>query len=166
MSIQDLLRASAVKRWTIVDTTRIQTLADHSYGVAVLAHEIASLLRIDPVSITVAAIFHDIDEIIIGDLPSPTKARMRNKGINYYDLCQEEIPTPVLSTTELNILTLADKIEAYVFLRDHGCGNHAAQVQSKIEIEIDEVISRFKDSEKVLIMHNIITPLENGDHVI
>ena len=44
LSIKDLLRAGHVKRWQIVRTVRDQTLAEHSFNVAMISIELAEIL--------------------------------------------------------------------------------------------------------------------------
>lgn len=72
MSIKRVMRlrdAGAVKRLHTLRTLNEQTLAAHSWGVAMLVMEVtepsAALLR--------AALVHDLHELATGDVPSPVK---------------------------------------------------------------------------------------------
>lgn len=59
--------------------TRTENVAEHSYHVAVLAHALAVISRdvfgknIDPGRVASAALYHDMPEILTGDLPTPIK---------------------------------------------------------------------------------------------
>lgn len=74
-----ILGLAYIPRWTIVPTLRHQSVAEHSWRVAVIAHELAARLRkagwegADPWGTLHAAVFHDQDEVGKGDAPSTTK---------------------------------------------------------------------------------------------
>lgn len=59
--------------------TRLETLSEHSFETAVVAHALALIRRkrfggsLSPERAAVLALFHDATEIITGDLPTPVK---------------------------------------------------------------------------------------------
>lgn len=62
--------ASAVTRYHTARTLRMQSLAEHSYGVALI------ILHLDPgatARLLAAALYHDLSEISTGDIPAPVK---------------------------------------------------------------------------------------------
>jgi len=75
--IEAVMRLSAVKRWHMLDTSRSQTLAEHSANVAMLAYLIAMkapAMYFGPATfVGMAALVHDIGEVFSGDTPTPTK---------------------------------------------------------------------------------------------
>lgn len=71
-----ILRLSHVPRWVIVPTLKTQTVADHSWRVAVISVELAQLLRAGrsfQLEAAAVAVFHDVDECLTGDVPASTK---------------------------------------------------------------------------------------------
>lgn len=72
-------RMKYITRWGLMRNTQKETLSEHSYETAVIAHALAVIGRdvfgesIDPGQITAAALFHDAPEILTGDLPTPVK---------------------------------------------------------------------------------------------
>ena len=74
-----IFRMRYIARWALMRNTRTETVEEHSYEVAVLAHALASIGRdvfhkeLDPDRAAVAALFHDAPEIITGDMPTPIK---------------------------------------------------------------------------------------------
>jgi hypothetical protein len=74
------LRATEVKRWTIVALTRPQSLAEHQYRVYHIACAIAEAIGVDHHnSLDMAAIerwalAHDLHEVLTGDIPATAKA--------------------------------------------------------------------------------------------
>lgn len=137
MSYLNLLRLGEVKRWHTIETAGAQTVADHSFRVAVIAMELAHRLGIiiDADFITYA-IFHDAGEDRIGDPPSPLGAwsevakaalsdvqrRLANVDINsvYHE-------RGGVSQTCQMIVKLADMMEAAVWLQSHAVGKYSEE---------------------------------------
>lgn len=76
-AMEMIVRMSSVKRWHMVDTTRTQTLAEHSMNVALLAWYIARTCPegyfMSPDRAAVVGLLHDIEESVTGDIQSITK---------------------------------------------------------------------------------------------
>jgi 5'-deoxynucleotidase YfbR-like HD superfamily hydrolase len=127
MKINDILRASGVTRWHIVRMVRPQSLAEHTFDVVMVARAIASIAGIDDYEIIKAALLHDLDEIVTGDIPTPTKVRARANGWELNDL-YKSITGRELSPDESLIIRLADKLADLYWLWLHAVGPHANQV--------------------------------------
>ncbi len=74
-----LMRMKYITRWALMRNTRAENICEHSYDVATLTHALAVLentrfngnIRVkDAVMI---ALYHDVPEILIGDMPTPVK---------------------------------------------------------------------------------------------
>ena len=73
-------RMRNITRWGLMRNTFSENLTEHSYMTAVLAHALALIRREilkldgpDPDRCAVAAMYHDVSEILTGDLPTPIK---------------------------------------------------------------------------------------------
>ena len=79
MNFYDLMRASHVKRWHIVNTSKEQNLAEHQWNVTVIGLRLYELTegREPPAGFIAALMFHDVAEIRYGDIPTPGKAFIR-----------------------------------------------------------------------------------------
>ena len=73
-------RMRYITRWGLMRNTFAENIQEHSHQVAVLAHALAlirrDILRLptpDPDRCAVAALYHDVSEILTGDLPTPIK---------------------------------------------------------------------------------------------
>lgn len=72
-------RQKYITRWALMRNISPETLSEHSAEVAILAHALALIgNRIygashNPDRIACAALFHDVPEVITGDLPTPIK---------------------------------------------------------------------------------------------
>ncbi|MDR0915033.1 MAG: 5'-deoxynucleotidase [Oscillospiraceae bacterium] len=74
-------RIKLINRWGLMQNTRPENLAEHSLQVAMLAHCLVLLHnancedadKISVEKVVLAALYHDVSEIITGDLPTPVK---------------------------------------------------------------------------------------------
>jgi 5'-deoxynucleotidase len=154
LTLTEQLRAGHVKRWQIVQTSRTQTLAEHSFHVCILAGELALHgkwpgLQVPQQRLELMhwAMFHDLIEVKTGDLASPFKECLRQAGGESIINDAEKIADPdyharhmrVKGTPIETIVKLADMIEAAYFLQDNGVGIHAKEVLIRIEQSINQL---------------------------
>lgn len=132
MRIHELLRAQDVKRWGIVRMAKQQTLAEHSFNVAMIARAFAKVLDVNDEQITKAALCHDLDEIKTGDIPTPFKDAAREQGVELNDIYQHATGR-TLSMRDEKIIKLADIVEAAWFCHEYGMGNHAENVFAELD---------------------------------
>lgn len=145
LGIADLLRAQHVKRWTTVQLSHDQSLAEHSFNVAILAMELASRIFKDVEdvnSVGAYALAHDVDEIITGDIPTPTKRRLQEVSPKVDDLLttNSRAASVFLEETEhldlvmkREIIKIADAIETAFHVKQFAVGVHACQVACEVE---------------------------------
>lgn len=74
-----VFRQKYIRRWGLMRNITTETLAEHSYEVAVTAHALALIGNrlfgrdYDPDRTATLALFHDAPEVFTGDLPTPVK---------------------------------------------------------------------------------------------
>ncbi|MBE6688126.1 MAG: 5'-deoxynucleotidase [Ruminococcaceae bacterium] len=74
-----LFRMKNIARWGLMQCTRTENLSEHSLETAFLAHCLAVIgvtklgKDYDPQKIAVAAMYHDMSEVLTGDMPTPVK---------------------------------------------------------------------------------------------
>ncbi|MBQ3074773.1 MAG: 5'-deoxynucleotidase [Clostridia bacterium] len=131
-----LFQMKNIARWGLMYNTRQENLSEHSMECAVLAHALALIgnrhfgKKLDPTRILAAALFHDMNEVLTGDLPTPIK--YYNDGIKesykeierislekMLSLLDEETAGEYKSLLELTaeeerIVKGADKLCAYI----------------------------------------------------
>jgi hypothetical protein len=163
MTIQDLVRIQDVKRWTVVNMTRTQSVAEHTCLVFFIAVELATRIGISMNSATMQeimlrAMLHDIDEIHSGDIPTPAKNRM-GQGTRY-GLSRFADKQGVGCAARL-IVKMADFIETSEFIGQYGEGVHAVQVMGHIEGEMHDFMQSLPEDYKAA-MKSVLTDLCMG----
>ncbi len=74
-----LSRMKYINRWALMRNTRTENICEHSHDVAVLAHALALLQNkrfggtVDAQACVMLSVYHDVPEILTGDLPTPVK---------------------------------------------------------------------------------------------
>ena len=74
-----LARMKYITRWSLMHSTRAESLSEHTCDTALLAHLLCLIAKhytgtpCRPEVVAVAALYHDAPEIITGDMPTPIK---------------------------------------------------------------------------------------------
>ena len=74
-----LSRLRWIKRWGLTRNAEPENVMEHSWEVAVVAHALALIRNqyfmgtVDANAIATAALYHDVSEVLTGDLPTPIK---------------------------------------------------------------------------------------------
>ncbi len=74
-----LSRMKYIFRWSLMRNTRTENICEHSQEVAILAHALALLQnrrfggKVNVEEVVLLAMYHDVPEILTGDLPTPVK---------------------------------------------------------------------------------------------
>ena len=72
-------RMKYIDRWALMRNTERENLSEHSLETAVIAHALAVLgntrfgRQVDPERVALLAVYHDVPEILTGDMPTPVK---------------------------------------------------------------------------------------------
>jgi 5'-deoxynucleotidase YfbR-like HD superfamily hydrolase len=126
--ILKLREGGAVRRYHTARTNRVQTVADHSHGVACLLCILVSNPRSQLLQ---AALYHDMAECVTGDAPATAKWKspalsialedMEGDFAAFYGLAQ------ALSAEECRMLKIADLLELVIWnIEDFRMGNEYA----------------------------------------
>ena len=108
-----LRKGGAVKRWHTISNAKEQTVAAHSWGVAVIIMELWPDSRAD---LIYASLLHDVPEQLIGDVPAPTKwahprlaKELSLAEETFWDIVK--VKFPALTSEEVLKLKIADMME-------------------------------------------------------
>lgn len=159
-----LARMKYITRWSLMHSTRAESLSEHTCDTALLAHTLCLIARrytgtpCRPKTVAVSALYHDAPEIITGDLPTPVKyhsatlrdaykAMERESVASMTAMLPDELAEEVapfltgelLTAEETKLLKAADRLSALVkCLEEQRSGNHefdAALAQQKAALK-------------------------------
>ena len=140
-------RLRYIRRWGLMRSVMPENDAEHSLQVAMIAHALAVIGRdaygrdVNPEHVLALGVYHDVSEVITGDMPTPVKYQTDELRRSYKDvermanerllsmLPDELRPayTPYLSAPEdydRQLLKAADSISAYLkCLEEKRAGN-------------------------------------------
>ena len=74
-----LSRMKFIRRWSLMHSTYPENVQEHSLQVALVTHMLAVIRNrlfsgeVDPERAATLALYHDVGEVLIGDLPTPVK---------------------------------------------------------------------------------------------
>lgn len=90
-----LSRLRWIKRWGLKRNAHEENVMEHSWEVSVIAHTLALIKNryfngtVDANAIATAALYHDITEVITGDLPTPIKYHSKQITAAYKQIEQQ-----------------------------------------------------------------------------
>ncbi|HPJ02885.1 MAG TPA: 5'-deoxynucleotidase, partial [Candidatus Limiplasma sp.] len=155
-------RLKLIQRWGLMRNTIPENDMEHSMQCAMIAHALAVLANtrhgntLDPETVTTLALYHDVGEVLTGDLPTPVKYKnaeikkayktieaMANRqllGMLPPDLRDAYNPylMPDKQSYEWKLVKAADRICAYIkCVEEKKAGNlEFLQAQTSIEKSI------------------------------
>lgn len=133
-----LNRMKYIKRWSLMRSVREENIMEHSQQVAVIAHALALINNkiygksVDISKVVMLAQYHEVSEVITGDLPTPIKYFNPEIKSAYKDLEKHAserlinmLPTelkdeynqyilPETDSEEYKIVKCADRLSAYL----------------------------------------------------
>lgn len=161
-------RLKWIKRWGLKRNTEDENVMEHSWQVATIAHALALIHNedfggdIDANAVATAALYHDVSEIITGDLPTPIKYHSEKIRDAYKQIeleAEEELlgllPSklqryyrPLLISHEINpevevFIKSADIISAYI-----KCQQEVAAGNIEFQAALEDVESRLKQQNR------------------
>lgn len=141
-------RLRYIRRWGLMRSVMPENDAEHSLQVAMIAHAIAIIGRdsygrdVNPEHVLALGVYHDVSEVITGDMPTPVKYQTQELRAAYKDVeamandrLLSMLPdqlrlayTPYLSSGKdygNQVVKAADSISAYLkCLEEKRAGNH------------------------------------------
>lgn len=131
-------RMKFIKRWQLMRSTREENIMEHSHSVAVLTHALCSIENgvfgggVNTEKAVFYALYHEVSEVMTGDLPTPVKyfnqsihgeyEKLENLAVEKIshslpeEMRGEIYPylAPDKDTLEYRFVKAADKLSAYI----------------------------------------------------
>ena len=111
-----LARMKYITRWSLMHSTRPESLSEHTCDTALMAHTLCLIARrytgtpCRPKTVAVAALYHDAPGIITGDMPTPVKYSSPGLRDAYKALEAESVD----SMTRLLPPELAEEVSPFI----------------------------------------------------
>lgn len=138
----DYLKASYIKRWGIVNAPP-QSIAEHQYRVWTLIRQWGPCIKLEDAYQKLAeewALVHDLAEIRTGDAPTPHKTPEIKSWLQ--DVEHDVYPpikmleSSIAGTEAATFCKFCDTAESILYLKLHGIGKHAADVQELLSQQL------------------------------
>lgn len=164
-----LSRMKLIERWSLMRSTKKETLMEHSAEVAILAQALAVINNevfsgnADIFKTATYALYHDTSEVLSGDLPTPVKyfnpvitSAYHNIENQFSQKLLSMLPdkvsrnykdffNPDLNSIEYKFVKIADKLSAYLkCIEEKSSGNKEFEMA---EISIKQKLDNFKCPE-------------------
>lgn len=165
-----LARMKLINRWPLMRNVSTENVQEHSLQVAMVAHALSLIKnryfggQVDPYKVATIALFHDVSEVLTGDLPTPVKysnpaiqqeykkieklAEQKLIEMTPEDFRQdyaELIDAQYHSDDECFLVKAADVICAYLkTLEELAAGNQEFDLAKK---RLDKIISAYESDE-------------------
>ncbi|MEI8209995.1 MAG: 5'-deoxynucleotidase [Methylococcales bacterium] len=174
-----LSRLRWIKRWGLKRNAHEENVMEHSWEVSVIAHTLALIKNryyngtVDANAIAAAALYHDITEVITGDLPTPIKYHSsaikeaykqieHQAELELLALLPQELQTDFaalinhdqLPEEHVKIIKAADKISAYL-----KCQAELKAGNSEFEIAAEQIalaLSELEQPEVIFFMQAFV----------
>ena len=194
-----LSRLRWIKRWGLKRNVIEENVMEHSWQVATIAHALAVIRneqfngQCAPESVATAALYHDVGEIITGDLPSPIKYHSSTITSAYKAIedeaeqeMLEQLPawmqsayTPYLRHKEMDaevaeLVKAADLISAYLKCQSELNANNQEFSRAALDIErkirklehpeVDYFMTHFVESYQLTLDELLIQHEKNNGH--
>jgi len=170
-----LSRLRWIKRWGLKRNAHEENVMEHSWEVAVIAHTLALIKNryygggIDANAVAAAALYHDITEVITGDLPTPIKYHSNEINSAYKQIEKQAekellnlLPAELLADFQVlihhdmmpeehvRLIKAADKISAYLKCQaEMKAGNTEFEIAAE---QLAKTIDDYKEPEIVFFM--------------
>ena len=154
-------RMKHIKRWSLMRSVQEENIMEHSYQVATIAHALAVINNkilggdINVEKVVLMAQYHEVSEVITGDLPTPIKYFNPEIHMAYKDLEKDaerrllgmlpedlkgyyaEYVSPDTDSAEYKMVKSADRLAAYLKCIEEVRSGNAEFKKAKKSIEKD-----------------------------
>ncbi len=140
-----LARLKYIPRWSLMRQNTEEDLAQHTADVAVVTHTLCLLARekfgkeINCEKVVVAALYHDVSEILTGDMPTPVKYNNPQIMAAYKDI-ESHAVNKLLETADPRLKES---------LRPYMTGNNLSDYEKKLLKAADKICAMTKCMEEI-----------------
>lgn len=172
-TFEEVMRLSNLKRWGIVEMSRSQSVAEHSYNVAMIAGYIVDRLPSEarPPGLREIVVnwslIHDLPELTTGDIPTPIKEWIKTslEGAER-DLFPEMFEYKIrMSKLALAICKAADLMDAIQFANKFCVDSRKKEIIDDIW-SAGEVATENLDADAAFALNKVIGEIWNEEKML
>ena len=165
-SFEETMRLSNIKRWGIVEMSRPQSVAEHSYNVAMISTMVMNRLSRGGRGITHTlrlavvewALVHDLPELVTGDIPTPIKSMIKGplataERALFHTMALHEEALPPLA---LAICKAADLIDAIQFATKFCVDSRRREIINGLKCELNRAGERLNSDRDKIALREVI----------
>ena len=155
MNTLDKFRAGHVTRWQIVRTSNRQSVAEHSFNVAMIAEELARRAAVTD-DVLRWALYNDLVEVYTGDVPTPMRRALERVHPGIINEVEDGFAPQIAGLREATPLRVrrlvkaADLMEAIWYLKHEGLGDHAARVLQTLQMRLYDLMAELSPEDPSL----------------
>lgn len=140
VGLEAVTRFQSIRRWHMIDTSRSQSIAEHSANVALLAYHIAMYAPEgyfgSASSVLAPAMFHDLPEVFMGDIPTHTKKYLSGVEELEERLTPPEFKYEAHDSVHL-LIKLCDLADGIRFIERYGVDRVAIFAMNGLHIQLN-----------------------------
>lgn len=163
-TFEQVMRLSNLKRWGIVEMSREQSVAEHSYNVAMISAYIVDQL---PNEVKTAqlreivinwSLVHDLPELVTGDIPTPIKELIRTS----LDGAEEDLFPQLMnykkghSSLAMAVCKAADLMDAIQYARKFCVDSRKVEIISEMVFFLDELADDMLEGNEATELGKVI----------
>jgi hypothetical protein len=169
--LHDLMRLAHIRRWSVIETDRPQSVAVHSFNTAVLGATLWDALgldRNDPLfgRLLYRCLTHDAPEAATGDIPSHVKGMLGRELVKRVErqLCPWVGDEPPCEPLVEALLALSDKIEALHFVGLHCHNGSRAHLLDELRGQVErhsrtvDGLLNMAEGTVMRVVNSLLTP--------
>lgn len=156
-SIQEVMRLSNIKRWGIIEMLKQQSVAEHSFKVAMLSKAVAMEIPIERRphdfmhNIVFWAMVHDLPELVTGDLPASFKRHIKEEVAQAEAKMFPQMTTFKNHMSDLvkDIVKMCDYVEAIHFADRFCCDTRREEILKEMRGFMAEYVDKMEDRHSI-----------------
>ena len=155
-SFHETMRLSGIQRWGVIEMSRRQSVAEHSYNVAMISRMICERGLFGPLTTKQSmewALYHDLPEVASGDIPSSWK---QSNPVMFANLESEMFPVYASfksrqsGTDVKGIVKIADYVDAIQFAQKFCVDSRKEVIIKEIKYRMGKVISAYNFGDDLI----------------
>lgn len=152
-NFKQAMRLSTIKRWGIVEMSRSQSVAEHSYNVAIITNALCDLIPGIYLEASLYwALCHDLTEVVTGDIPTPLKDANKvsfeaMESVMFPEFSELKGKMRADHPLEADIVKLADYIDAIQFAQKFCVDSRSRAIIAEMTSRMYSIVDKYLECD-------------------